>query len=75
MNTSRRKRLCKVIQDVEKSTTELRTIQEEEDDARDNIPENLQGRSSYEESEEISDAIDSAIDDLVSAVSLLENVI
>lgn len=81
MNKSRRKRIAVVIRDLEKTTKhnfidsyidfikdEIEDILWEENDAYDNMPENLQYSIRGEESSE-------AIDNLQEAVDLLEEVI
>ena len=52
---------------------ELENIKDEEDDARENIPENLENSEMYEASENCSDTIEDAISDIEGAInSILE---
>ena len=50
----------------------LSSIRDEEDEARDNMPENLQDSDKYSESEECSDKMQDALDSGEEAVSVLE---
>lgn len=47
---------------------------EEEDDARDNMPESLQNSERYEQSEEASESMESAEEALQEAIGYLESV-
>ena len=49
-------------------------IKEDEDEARDNIPEPLQNGDAYCESEECSDKIEDAISGIKDVVESLENI-
>lgn len=68
MNNKRRKEIAKCIEMLSKKSPEiinaledLNDILFEEDEYRDNMPENLQGGSRYEDSEEASDLLNEAI--------------
>ncbi|WP_087333425.1 hypothetical protein [Flavonifractor sp. An82] len=68
MNNKRRKEIAKCIEMLSKKSPEIRNALEdlndilfEEDEYRDNMPENLQGGSRYEDSEEASDLLNEAI--------------
>ncbi|EOX0337304.1 hypothetical protein ACO3TJ_003025 [Listeria monocytogenes] len=52
MNAARRKRIDQSIEFIIKQTEEVESIMEEEQEAIDNIPENLQGSARYGEMEE-----------------------
>ena len=74
MNKKRRDKISAIATKLNDCKSELESIKEEEDDARDNMPENLEGSSRYSDSEEASDAMDSAITDIESAVNALEGI-
>jgi prefoldin subunit 5 len=74
LNQSRRKRIREVITKLNDCSSNLETIKDEEDEAREGIPENLQTSELYSCSEESSDRIDEAISELQEAVDSLENI-
>lgn len=68
MNKRRRDELGKAIKSIETIKEVIERIKSEEEDAADNIPENLQGGIAYE-------AAMSAVDCLCDAVESLDNAI
>lgn len=75
MNENRRKRLRSIIGNLEAARTGIETIRDEEDEARDNMPENFLESDRYTDSEAASESMDSAIDSIDEAVSKLEEVV
>lgn len=65
MNKLRRKSLQVLSEKLDELKSELEDIQQQEEEYRDNIPENLQGSDRY-------DKADSACSDLFDAVSSIE---
>ncbi|MGN0819889.1 MAG: hypothetical protein ACI4M6_05825 [Christensenellaceae bacterium] len=74
MNRERRKKIREITGKITACAEELTSIKEDEDYARENTPENLQGADAYSESERCSDKIDDAITDLQQAVSNLDEI-
>ncbi len=74
MNKQRRERIREVINQLESCADDLEAIKEEEDDARDRIPENLQDGDAYCASEECSDKIEDAISDIRAVVVNIEDI-
>ena len=68
MNRDRRKALAAIRIQLYDLHDLLEEVQQEEEEYRDNIPENLQGSERYEKADE-------ACDNLYSAISSLEEVI
>lgn len=73
MNNTRRKAIARLYEQITAISDELEDLKFEEDEARDNMPENLQGSARYEQSEEASQAMEDAIEYLISASDALEN--
>lgn len=74
MNRERRKRIQQIITQLNTCSGDLSSVKDDEDYARDNTPENLQGGEAYCISEECSDKIDDALSDIQQAVSTLEEI-
>ena len=87
MNKSRRKRIAVAIRDLEKTTKhnfidsyidfikdEIEDILWEENDAYDNIPENLQYSIRGEESSEAIDNLQEAVDLLEEAIDIINDI-
>lgn len=87
MNKSRRKRIAVAIRDLEKTTKhnfidnyidfikdEIEDILWEENDAYDNMPENLQYSIRGEESSEAIDNLQEAVDLLEEAINLINDI-
>lgn len=72
MNPNRRKRLLGLLKEVEEIRSQIETIRDEEDEARDNMPENLQETERFVNSEESSEALSTAEDYLNDAASAIE---
>lgn len=72
MNKERRKRIAKVIGDINTVRSMLEDIKNEEEFSFDNMPENLQGSMRGEESQEAIDYMDEALEALEEVVSQLE---
>lgn len=73
MNKMRRKQLDEVIAKIEEAKELLEVLQEEEEEYRDNMPENLQGSEKYERADEAVDNMSSAVDALEEAISYIES--
>lgn len=74
MNQKRRKKIREVIVKLEACESDLTCIKDEEDDARDNMPESLQDSDRYIESEEYSDKIDESLSGIREAIDNLEEI-
>lgn len=82
MNKSRRKRIAAVISTlenvgyniIESARDEIEDILWEEEDAYDNMPENLQYSMRGEESSEAIDNLQEAVDKLEEAIEVLEEI-
>ena len=74
MNQQRRTKTKAVIRRLNECIDDLSTIKEDEDDARDNIPENLQEGEAYHASEECSDKLEDAISWIKDVVDSLETI-
>lgn len=73
MNKARRKALDEVISKIEEAKELLETLQAEEEEYRDNMPENLQGSERYEAADAAVDNMSSAVDALDEAISSIES--
>lgn len=73
MNKARRKALDEVISKIEEAKELLENLQEEEEEYRDNMPENLQGSERYEAADAAVDNMSSAVDALDEAISSIES--
>ena len=71
MNKQRRKRIVDAIYKIEEL---IQNILDEEQDAYDNMPENLQESENGIASEEAQESLDSAIEALEEAISYLEEI-
>lgn len=74
MNKERRKQIAVIVNRISGIVSDLEMVKDEEDDYRDNMPENLQGSTRYDDSEEASNAMQDAINSLEEAVSSLEEI-
>ena len=72
MNKSRRNQLIKLQDTINTVKEALEVLLEEEEEARDNIPESMQSSERYERAEAACDAIQSAIDALEEAAEEIE---
>ena len=64
MNKERRRRLRQIVDQGNQLLEDLRAIQEEEQDALDNMPESLQGTERYEAMEMAGELLEEAADNL-----------
>lgn len=64
MNKQRRERLSKLISQAEAMSAELEAIRDEEQEAFDNMPENMQGGERGDKMQEAIEAMDTAITSL-----------
>ena len=74
MNKARRQLIREVVQDISSLSSRLESIKDDEDSARDSMPENLQSSEKYEESERCSDIIGDAISELNDIGETLEEI-
>lgn len=72
MNKIRRKTLQEIIEAIESVKADLATVLEEESEARDNIPESMQGSERYEAADAACDNLDSAVNSLDEALMYIE---
>lgn len=72
MNNIRRKKLAKLYEELETLKSLLEEVAEEEQEAFDNIPENLQYTGRYEKAEEAVDNLDTAVSALEEALESIE---
>ena len=72
MNAKRRKKLVTAQDILEAVKERLEELLEEEEEARDNLPENLLNSERYERAEAACNNITSAIDSLEEAMSYIE---
>ena len=72
MNRERRKALAAIRNQLYDLHDLLEEIQQEEEEYRDNIPENLQGSERYERADEACDNLFSAISSLEEAIEYIE---
>ncbi len=75
MNNTRRKALQKIYAAIEEVKSDLENIYDEEQEAFENIPENLEGSERYEAAENAVDNLDSAFSDLDDVLNYLEEAI
>lgn len=74
MNKIRRKAISAVLEQIEDLKTSLEELLGDEETYRDNIPENLQNGTRYEESEDAISDMEDAISNLEDAISALESI-
>ena len=74
MNRNRRRQIKEVITQLETCADTLENVKNEEDDARENMPENLQDGGAYCTSEECSDKIEDAISDIRAVIENIEDI-
>lgn len=73
MNVKRRNALSKIVSGLQELTSELCTLQEEEQEYVDNMPENLQGSDKYDAASQSADDLQCAIDQLEEAIANIDN--
>lgn len=74
MNKERRSKILQVIKEIEIVKNSLQNILDDEENAFDNMPENLQCSARGEESEESIEYMDEAVEALNTAIEQLENI-
>ena len=72
MNNTRRKEISKISSILEDAKLRLSVVIDEEQEALDNMPENLQGSERGCESEEALDSMNDALDSIDSAIEYLD---
>lgn len=72
MNNIRRKSLKSILEEIEVIKNRLEDVLSDEEEAFDNIPENLQGTERYEKAEEIISYLEDAISELDESISSIE---
>jgi len=75
MNNERRNKISKIIKCLRGEVEGLEGVLEDENDARDNMPESLEGSERYAMSEECSDVLEDAIDGINEIIDSLEGII
>ena len=75
MNNTRRKRLRKWLEDIENIKSELENICLDEEEAFDNLPENLQGSDRGMAFEEAIDQMNEAVSSIEDAISIIEEMV
>lgn len=74
MNKVRRTQIQRVSDSISTIIAEIETIRDEEDEARESMPENLVGSERYETSEVASDTLQDTIDLLEESVERLSEI-
>jgi exonuclease VII small subunit len=74
MNQIRREKINATLTKLKECVSKLESVKDDEDDARDNLPPNLQNGDAYQQSEECSDALQDAIDGINEAIDELEKI-
>lgn len=72
MNNTRRKALQKIYAAIEEVKSDLENIYDEEQEAFENIPKNLEGSERYEVAENAVDNLDSAFSGIEEILEYLE---
>lgn len=72
MNVLRRKRLARISDQLEILKAELEDLLQDEEEARDNIPEGLQESPIYAKADKACDDLQAAIDSLEETLSSIE---
>lgn len=75
MNKERRLRLSKAIDELQNALNQLETIQEEESEAFDNMPEGLQSSSKGSQIEENIDVLEAAASNIEDVIDSLGELI
>ncbi len=74
MNKERRKQIAAIVNRISGIVSDLEMVKDDEDEYRDNMPENLQGSTRYDDSDEASNVMQCALDALEEASSNLEEI-
>ena len=72
MNRPRRAKLREIMDQIDELKTALEWLQEEEEEYRDNIPENMQGSERYEKADEACSNLYEAVSSMEEAISSIE---
>lgn len=75
MNNIRRKALQKIYAAIEEAKEDLEMVFDEEQEAFDNIPENLEGSERYEKAEMAVDNLETAMSELEEVLECIEEAI
>lgn len=75
MNNTRRKKIQTAVSQIQSANAVLSAVLDEEQDAMDNMPENLQESDRYSAMEEAVDALEEAIDALDTAADSLSGIL
>ena len=67
MNATRRKQIAEAMTHIESAKLKLTDARDGEQEALDNMPENLEGSERYLRMEDVVDSLDSALDSLEEA--------
>lgn len=74
MNKERRKRLKDAVEKIYEAIAIIEEVRDDEETARDNLPENLMNSQKWEDMEEMVDALNDHIDSLEDRASELEEI-
>ena len=74
MNKQRRQAIAEIAEQLDALHDELYDLAQEEDEARENMPESFQGTERYEASEEASNALEAAADLINDALEELSTI-
>ena len=72
MNRPRRAKLREIMDQIDELKTALEWLQEEEEEYRDNIPENMQGSERHEKADEACSNLYEAVSSMEEAISSIE---
>lgn len=75
MNKERRKMLQDIIDKLDEQRLEIESVQEEEQEAYDNLPESIQYSERGETMSENIDELESAVSDLEDIISTLQEIV
>lgn len=75
MNKTRRQAILKIINTLEDLKSDIEYLRDEEDDAKENMPESLWETERYEQMEEAVDNMDQAVDSLDDVIGCLTDAI
>lgn len=74
MNKKRRNEITSVIIQLQSCANNLEYIKDTEDEARENMPENLQDSDAYRHSDDCSDVLMDAIENISGVINELETI-
>lgn len=74
MNKERRQKIGNIRKVLGSCSSDLTLIEDDESNARDNIPENLQASDAYSTSEDCSEKLDDAISCIDQAIEFLDDI-